>query len=46
VADAGVVDSPGCPSPALVHAHAHADGAIDGVIHNFSPGPPSDIVLG
>jgi hypothetical protein len=41
-----VVDSPAGTSSPPIHAHADDAGPVNGVIHNFSPGSPRDIVLG
>src|SRR5579883_1983578 len=46
VRGAGGVDRPRSTSSVATYADADRAGAIDGVIHNFSPVSPSDIVLG
>jgi hypothetical protein len=45
VPGAGVVNNPGGTPSTPMHAHADDDGPVNGVIHNFSPGLPRDIVL-
>jgi hypothetical protein len=46
VPGAGAVDSPRDASTAVVHPVVDVAGAVDGVVDNFSPGGPSDVVLG